>query len=124
LVKTWQQEIGPLVIATQTLQPIAELFAKDLGAVAVFGTAIEVKNGIVTGRLAGPVLHGAAKNAAVTAWATEQGIDLAQSVAVGGRLDDVPLLKLTGQATVFRPDRALRHLAEQQGWKIIDFESD
>ncbi|MBI4175138.1 haloacid dehalogenase-like hydrolase [Candidatus Berkelbacteria bacterium] len=120
LVKTWQAEIGPFVIATETLQPIAELFGRDLGATAVLGTAIEIEDGRVTGRLAGPVLQGAAKNAAVREWAEQHGIDLAQSVAVGGRLDDVPLLKLTGRAIVLHPDRSLRHLAEHQGWQIID----
>ena len=120
LVSQWQKQIGPLVLATESLTVIAEPFARDLGALAVLGTEVEVRHGRLTGKLAGPVLRNQAKNAAVIAWAKEHQIDLTRSVAIGARLDDVPLLKLTGQAIVLNPDRPMRHIAEHQGWKIVE----
>lgn len=117
LAKKWRQR-GPLVLATESLRSIAAPFAEDLGCAAVLATEIEVHKGIVTGKLAGPVLHNEAKNHAVRSWAKTHSVALADSLAVGGRVEDVPLLQLAGEQLVLYPDRAMAQLANRSSWQI------
>jgi hypothetical protein len=53
--------------------------------------------------------------------AEEQGIDLSRSFAYSDSITDRPMLELVGQPVAVNPDRELRRLAQQRGWKIRDF---
>jgi phosphoserine phosphatase len=52
-------------------------------------------------------------------YAKKEGINLANSRAVGGRLEDSLLLELTGESIMLNPDRAASDLATIRGWEII-----
>lgn len=119
LIKEWRKE-RPVVIATASLEAITRPIAEDLGIHDVIGTELAIKNGVLTGKLKGPVLVGKAKATAIRAWAKKHKIDLGASVAVGGRMDDLELLKLTGQAVVVNPDAPTRKRALREGWQIVD----
>lgn len=118
LARTWRKH-GPLVLATESLRTIVAPLAEDLNAAGVLATDVEVRNGVLTGRIKGRVLRGEAKNAAVQEWARRHNIDLAESYAVGARLEDEPLLALVGYGIVINPDRSMTRLAQKRGWEII-----
>jgi len=116
------RESGTLTfVATAGPAELAEIVAEGLGMTGGLGTHAEIDEAErYSGRLAGSVLHGEAKAGAVESHAAEAGIDLGESVAYSESINDLPLLKLVGNAEVVNPDRKLRKVAEEQGWPVHD----
>lgn len=107
-----------VLIASGTYQPIAGAFAARLGVEAL-GTALEVRDGRLTGRLAEPVQNGAHKVDAVRAYLGGEAV----TAAYGDTAPDAPLLAIAAAPTAVYPDDALRQMAVAGGWRILDGES-
>lgn len=108
-------------VATAAPAELAEIVAQGLGMTGGLGTAAEVDDGErYSGRLTGSILQGTAKARAVEAHADATGIDLRFSVAYSDSINDLPLLELVGRAEVVNPDRQLRRVAVQRGWRVHD----
>ncbi len=77
-------------------------------------------NGVFTA--AAPDYHpiGLEKLAAARQIATEAGEDMADAVAYGDSGHDVALLRAVGRPVAVNPSRALRRVARQEGWEILD----
>jgi len=105
-----------LVLASGAWQPIAEGFARRVGADLALGTPIEVRDGVLTGRTLAPTQSGTQKAAAVQALAGTAEI----VAAFGDTGADVPLLALASRAVAVAPDRELRREATRRGWEILD----
>lgn len=106
-------------VATAAPVELAEIVAEGLGMTGALGTRAEVDDvGRYSGRLAGAVLHGPAKAEAVQAHADTAGIDLAASAAYSDSIHDLPMLELVGRAHAVNPDRPLRDVAEERGWRV------
>ena len=52
-----------------------------------------------------------------------RGWDLSQCSAYSDSVSDAPLLRLVGHPYAVNPDRALRDLAEREGWPTLTFMS-
>lgn len=107
-------------LLTSTGQEIADMLAMHVGATGALGTRSETADGVYTGRLAGPVMHGPAKTQAARELAAERGIDLTASYAYSDSANDIPLLALVGHPTAVNPDGKLRTHAAEQGWGVLD----
>jgi HAD superfamily hydrolase (TIGR01490 family) len=108
-------------IVTAAAREVADALAEHLGMGGTLATTAEVDgSGRYTGRLAGPVLHGAHKAAAVSTFARERGLDLAQSAAYSDSIHDLPLLELVGRPCAVNPHRRLRAEALRRGWPVLD----
>ena len=106
-------------VATAAPAEVAEIVAEGLAMTGSLGTRAEVDHDErYSGRLAGAVMHGPTKAAAIEALAGEHGIDLSRSIACSHSLNDLPMLELAGIAEVVHPDRGLRRLADERGWRI------
>lgn len=105
-----------LVLATGAYQPLGEAFARRIGADATLGTPLEVRDGIVTGRLSGPTASGEAKAAAVRDVAAGGEV----LAAFGDTVADIPLLRLATRAVAVAPDAALRREAAARGWELLE----
>jgi HAD superfamily hydrolase (TIGR01490 family) len=110
-------------LVTAAPEDIAIRIAKYLGLDGALGTRAECTDGVYTGKLLGPVLHGPAKLEAVRKLAAEEDIDLALSSAYSDSMNDRPLLEGVGHAVAVNPDRMLKRLAHDKGWPIQDFRS-
>ncbi len=100
---------------------IAERIAAHLGMYGALGTQVELSDGVYTGRLLGPVLHGPAKREAVLELAAAEEIDLSLSSAYSDSMNDRPLLESVGHPVAVNPDRLLRRLAVERAWPVQDF---
>jgi HAD superfamily hydrolase (TIGR01490 family) len=100
----------------EMVRPIGEL----LGITDIIATRMVVKDGRYTGAVdfyaAGPN-----KVAAVRALAEERGYDLARSYAYSDSVTDAQLLATVGRPTAVNPDRALRRIAIERGWPMVEF---
>jgi HAD superfamily hydrolase (TIGR01490 family) len=100
---------------------IARIIAQRLGLTGAIGTVSEHVDGIYTGRLVGELLHGSAKAEAISALATQEGLDLARCSAYSDSYNDLPMLSLVGDPCAINPDGKLREHAREQGWRIRDY---
>lgn len=115
-------EAGETVwLASGAYQPVLDAFAARLAAalggagVRALGTPVEVDEGRLTGRVAGPVRVGPAK------WAqlAEALGDEPLSVAYGDSEADLPMLRAARTAVAVHPDDALRRVAAAEGWTVV-----
>ena len=108
-----------LISATPT--QMVQLIARRMGATGGLGSDIEIKDGILQPRLAGPMMHGRAKADTIRKLAATRGLDLAASYAYSDSLNDLPLLYEVGNPVAVNPDPRLRVYAKRLGWRIHDF---
>lgn len=120
-----QRQAGrTLVLASGVYQPILEVLAERLGAVAV-GTPLEMTDadaeadiefdGVATGRLVGEVNTGEAKVGRLTAWLNGRTL----GAAYGDTEADVPMLAYAREAVAVHPNVELREVAEARGWRVL-----
>lgn len=100
----------------EMVRPIGEL----LGVTDVIATRM----GIVDGRYSGEVefyAAGPSKVAGVRELAAERGYDLTQCYAYSDSVSDLPLLECVGHPSAVNPDRALRRIAADNSWPVLEF---
>lgn len=107
-------------VVSAALQEVVDVLVADLGFDGGLGSTAEVEDGAYTGRLVRR-LDGPEKAKAVTALAEHDGIDLGASTAYSDSASDVPFLELVGRPVAVNPDRALRRVADERGWRVLRF---
>ena len=120
LVKHHRERGERVYIVSAALQEIVAALAEELGFDGALGTICEVEGGVYTGRSL-RVLHGEAKADAVRELAVRAGVDLGSSTAYSDSDADLPFLEAVGKPVVVNPDRALRAVAAERGWPILEF---
>lgn len=108
-------------IVSAALQEIVDALVADLALDGGVGSAAEVEDGVYTGRLERR-LDGAAKAAAVADLAVAQELDLQESTAYSDSASDVPFLEAVGHAVAVNPDKRLRAIAAERGWRVLRFD--
>ena len=120
LVEHHRERGERVYIVSAALQEIVDALSEELGFEGALGTICEVENGVYTGRSL-RVLHGEAKTDAMRELAARDGVDLASSTAYSDSDSDLPFLDAVGNPVVVNPDRALRAVAAERGWPVLEF---
>ena len=107
-------------IVSAALQEIVDALVAELGFDGGLGSRAEVEDGRYTGRLL-LRLDGAAKAEALARLAEADGIDLGESTAYSDSASDVPFLEAVGYPVAVNPDRRLRTVAAERGWRVLRF---
>jgi HAD superfamily hydrolase (TIGR01490 family) len=120
----WEhQDAGrPVFIVTAASQEMAEMLAHVLHFDGGIGSRSEVREGIYTGRPAGPFTYREGKAEAIREVAAEQGIDLAESYGYSDSESDLPMMRTVGHPVAVNPDKALEQIAREEGWQIMRFD--
>ncbi len=92
----------------QIVQPLAD----ELGIDFCIANELEVRDGVLTGRLLGPMVDREEKAAALRRAAEEFGVPLEQCVAVGDGANDIDMLSTAGLGVAFNAKPALREVAD------------
>jgi putative phosphoserine phosphatase/1-acylglycerol-3-phosphate O-acyltransferase len=119
LVRAHQRMKHTVAVASAATRFQIEPLARDLGISNVLCTEVEVVDDVITGELAGPMLWGEPKGAAVRAFAREHGIDLTVSYAYGNGDEDVAFLASVGNPYPLNPHAGLAVAAKTFGWPIL-----
>jgi HAD superfamily hydrolase (TIGR01490 family) len=106
----------PVFIVSATLQEIVQAIADDLDFDGALGTICEVKAGVYTGR-ALRALHAEEKARCLR----ELDYDLEASTAYSDSHTDLPFLEAVGHPVAVNPDRALRRIATERRWPVLEF---
>ncbi len=86
--------------------------AAELGIAHVHANALEVVDGRLTGRVAGPVVDRAAKAVTLRRFAAEEGLPLSRTVAIGDGANDLDMLATAGLGIAFNAKPAVRASAD------------
>jgi HAD superfamily hydrolase (TIGR01490 family) len=116
LVERHRRRDEPVYIVSATLQEIVQGIADDLGFDGALGTVCEVVDGAYTGK-ALRALHAENKARCIR----ELDYDLDASTAYSDSHTDLPFLEAVGHPVVVNPDRALRRIAAERSWPVLEF---
>jgi HAD superfamily hydrolase (TIGR01490 family) len=108
-------------LVTAAPEDMATLIAKRLGLTGALGSKAEIKDGLYTGNMNGPLLHGKEKAVAVRELAIKKGFELEECFAYSDSNNDLPLLQCVGYPSAINPDPLLGLRAMAEGWPIHDF---
>jgi HAD superfamily hydrolase (TIGR01490 family) len=115
------QALGRKVyIVSSSPEEVVRPLADRLGVDGVVATRAESIDGKYTGKLEF-YCYREQKAEAIQQLAEAVGIDLSGSFAYSDSITDQPMLEGVGNPVAVNPDRELRRLAQQRGWKVRDF---
>ncbi len=120
----WEhQDAGrPVFIVTAASKEMAEMLAHVLHFDGGIGTRSEIRDGVYTGKPAGPFTYREGKAEAIREVAGERGIDLLESYAYSDSESDLPMMRAVGHPVAVNPDAALQRVAREEGWQIMRFD--
>lgn len=110
-----------LVIISSSGTDVVEPIGARLGADLAIGTQVAIEDGRYTGEILF-YAYGEGKAEAVRALAIERGYDLDQCFAYSDSQTDLPMLEAVGHPVAVNPDAALRQVALDRDWPILDFD--
>ncbi|HEU4808716.1 MAG TPA: phosphoserine phosphatase SerB [Homoserinimonas sp.] len=107
------QAAGGLVgVVSGGFHEIVDPIAAQLGLDLWRANRLEVRDGVLTGGLVGPVIDAEAKAATLREWAGLHGIPLRQTVAVGDGANDLEMMQITGLSVGFDAKAPVRDEAD------------
>lgn len=121
LINGHRQKGHRLVIISNSpiffVKPMAELLEiKD-----IICTRVEVEAGMLTGRIIKPLCYGEGKKMYAQEWASQNGIDLAESYFYTDSYFDMALMKTVGHPVAANPDMRLKKAAISHNWPVLEF---
>jgi HAD superfamily hydrolase (TIGR01490 family) len=109
-----------VVIVSSSGAEVVEPIGAILGADKVIATRMVVADGKYTGEIA-EYAYGPHKVTAIEALAATEGYDLSTSYGYSDSITDEPLLAAVGHPFAVNPDKALRRIAVERGWPVLEF---
>lgn len=100
---------------------IVEPLAHALEMTGGIGTVGQTIDGAYTGQLDGPFCYGSGKAQAIALLATKKSIDLEKSYSYSDSMSDLPMMEIVGHPVAVNPDQALRKIARERGWPVVQF---
>ncbi len=116
-IEDHQSRGEPVVLLTAATQFIAEQVGQSVGTDHTLCTQVEVKEGVLTGRLS-TLCFGVHKVTEAEDFASQHGISLERSVFYSDSYNDLPMLERVGTAVAVNPDGRLGRVAKRRGWRI------
>ena len=107
-------------IVSSAPEEVVRPLAERIGLEDVIATRAEIRDGRYTGNLEF-YCYREHKAEAMRLLGEQEDIDLTRSFAYSDSITDRPMLEVVGNPVAVNPDRDLRRLAQQRGWKIRDF---
>jgi phosphoserine phosphatase len=103
---------GLVAVVSGGFHEVVDPIAEALGLDHWRANRLEVVDGKLTGGLVPPIVDAAAKSDALVEWATDAGIPLAQTLAVGDGANDLPMMAICGLSVGFDAKAPVRDLAD------------
>ncbi len=114
-----------VLLATASFHLYVDAIARRLGIDDVRATRLDAPDGAdhIHARLAGDNCYGAAKFARIGEWLADNAItrEDAHIRAYSDHVSDHPMLGFADEAVATTPSRALKKLAPQRGWAVVDW---
>ena len=117
--------VAELAVVSGGFHETVDVLAKRIGLDYVKANRLEVKDGVLTGKVLGDVVTKDVKKASLIEWAAENDLDLSQTIAMGDGANDLPMIKTAGIGIAFCAKPVVRKEApyqinEANLYKVID----
>ena len=103
---------GYVAVVSGGFHEILDPLAIRLGLDRYRANRLEVRDGLLTGEVSGPVIDAAAKASTLREWAAEFGVPLSQTVAIGDGANDLDMMALSGLSVAFDAKAPVRGQAD------------
>ncbi|TDE09949.1 phosphoserine phosphatase SerB, partial [Jiangella asiatica] len=112
LIRTLKRLDYRCAIVSGGFTQITDQLALELGIDYAAANTLEIVDGVLTGRVVGPVLDRAGKADALARFAAAEGIPLSQTVAVGDGANDLDMIAAAGLGIAFNAKPVVRSAAD------------
>lgn len=116
-----RSENAGLVILSSTVEPVCRRMAELLGMDDTICTRLEAVDGILTGRPLGQFCFGEEKEKRLKEYCEKNNSNLRDAWYYGDAISDLHALGSVGHPVCINPERKLRKIAVQNGWKIFNW---
>jgi len=124
LVQAHRDRGHTVVLSSSALTIQVDPVAQFLGIPNTLSNIFETDDdGVLTGKVVKPIIWGPGKARAVLKFATERGIDLADSYFYADGDEDIALMELVGHPRPTNPGDKMAETARKRGWPILEFGS-
>ncbi len=120
LIEQHHEQGRDVVIVSSSGEEIVQPIGAMLGADHVIATRTVIEDGRYTGEVAF-YAYGPHKAQAVRELAVREGYSLPDSYAYSDSATDLPMLEAVGHPCAVNPDRALRRVATEREWPVLEF---
>ena len=100
-----------MAIVSGGFQYVGDRLRERLGIDHVFANELCIEDGVVTGEVRGEIIDAAAKAALLRRLARQEGILLAQTIAIGDGANDLPMLSAAGLGVAYHAKQLVRRSA-------------
>jgi HAD superfamily hydrolase (TIGR01490 family) len=118
LIQAHQSMRHTVALASSASRFQVEPAASELQVEHVVCTRLEEEDGLLTGRIIGPIAAGPGKADAVLQFAAEHEVDLSASYGYANGDEDIPFLETVGNPRPVNPQGQLARHAAQRGWPV------
>ncbi|WP_460967773.1 phosphoserine phosphatase SerB [Pedococcus soli] len=112
LVRTLKRLGFTVAVVSGGFIEIVEELAKELGIDHAHANRLEVRDGVLTGKVVGEIVDRAAKAAALRRFAEAEGLPLSRTVAIGDGANDLDMLEAAGLGVAFNAKPVVRDQAD------------
>jgi phosphoserine phosphatase len=112
LVRTLRRLGYVLAVVSGGFTAITDLLVDRLGLDYAAANVLEIRDGVLTGRLVGPIVDRSAKADLLARFAADAGVPLSQTVAVGDGANDLDMLGRAGLGIAFNAKPVVREAAD------------
>lgn len=103
---------GVVGVVSGGFHEVLDPLAADLRLDRWRANRLEVADGVLTGRVTGPIIDAAAKAEALREWADEAGIPLSATVAIGDGANDLEMMAIAAVSVGFNAKPVVRERAD------------
>lgn len=111
LIEAVHAEGGSVGVVSGGFHEAIDDLAEELGLDYWHANRLETRDGVLTGRVSGPVVDAAAKAHAVRRWAADSDLPLSQTIVVGDGANDLAMMGICGLAVGFDAKAPVRDAA-------------
>ncbi|MGW9022177.1 phosphoserine phosphatase SerB [Leucobacter chromiiresistens] len=112
LVAAVHERGGRVGVVSGGFHEVLDPLAADLGIDLWRANRLEVVDGALSGRTVGPIVDAAAKAAALREWASEAGIPLSATIAIGDGANDLEMMAVAAIGVAFNGKPVVRERAD------------
>ena len=102
---------GVVGVVSGGFHEILDSVAPELGVDRWRANRLDVADGVLSGRVDGDIVDGAAKASSLREWAAELGVDPRATVAIGDGANDLQMMAVAGLGIAFNAKPAVRAAA-------------
>lgn len=112
LVETLKKLGHSVGVVSGGFTTVIEPLIRDLGIEHYRANTLEVADGVLTGKIVGPIIDRAAKATALRDFAELEGVELEQTIAIGDGANDLDMIAIAGLGIAFNAKPAVKAAAD------------